>query len=129
MIKLTSSTVRFIPDVTFGDFENRKADKDEQIVCELKYATKAELDRYMGSSFDISLDESVDKRGYMYRNYNGAMANVISVTNFQEEVLDGKKLVELSKKYKEPGDIIGECYMKICGIHKDDDTKKKDSEA
>ncbi len=125
MIKLTSSTVKFIPDVVFGDFENRKADKSEQIVCELRIATKAEKSRYLGSSFDLSTDETEKKRGYLEWDYEAAMKNVLSVTNLQEEKLTGKELVKLSKEFNEPGDVVEECFLKICGIHKDDDTKKK----
>ncbi len=125
MIKLTSSTVKFIPDVVFGDFENRKADKAEQIVCELRIATKAEKSRYLGSSFDLSTDETEKKRGYLEWDYEAAMKNVLSVTNLQEEKLTGKELVKLSKEFNEPGDVVEECFLKICGIHKDDDTKKK----
>ena len=130
MIKLTSSTVRFIPDVTFGDFENRKADKADQIVCELRLATKAEKGRYLGTSFDLSTDETEKKRGYVEYDYNScAIRNIISVTNVKDDKVDGKELVKLSREFKEPGDVIEECFLKICGVHKDDDTKKKDSEA
>lgn len=127
MITLTSSTIKFIPDVTFGDFENRKAEKADQIVCELRLATKAEKARYMSSSFDLSTDSDEAKRGYIDWEYNTAMRNnVLSVTNISNEAVDGQRLVELSKKYNEPGDVIMECFLKICGVHKDDDAKKKD---
>lgn len=127
MLKLTSNEIKFIPDVTFGDVANRDAPKEDQIVVELRIASKAEKSRYLGSSFDITSETGEKKKGYIEWAYNDAVrGNVISVSNVQEKSIDGRELVDLAAKYQEPGEIVEECFLKICGIHKDDEAKKKD---
>lgn len=132
-IKLVGADRVFIPSVDWetdeGMINNRDMDDADQVKCEITLASIGQKSKYI-DSYSISGHGKIkDTKTKTNMNYSLCVsAHCKNITGLEElKIIDGKSLCEHSPS-PELNDLILELFLKINGVHKDDDKTDSDSE-
>ncbi len=132
-IKLVTPERFFVPDVSFdteadGVVKNRSLPVKDQIRCEIKIATLAQKSVYLNSYAVTGKKASGEIKSYTSLEYEKCVQkHCLKIEGLEDfGITNGKTLVD-----HEPvpvlNEMIREIFLKVNGIHDDDDPENEDS--
>ena len=130
-IKLTTVERVHIPDVEFdtdeGILNNRDMETVDQVKAEITLATMGQKSRYIDSYSVSGKKKGGDVRTKTNMNYSLCVSkHCTKITGLEDfKIIDGKSLCE-HEPTPELNDIILDLFLKINGVHKDDEKAGSD---
>jgi len=131
-IKLATAERIFIPDVDFdtdeGIINNRDLEDSDQVKCEITLATMGQKSQYVDSYSLSGKNRKGDVKTKTAMNYDLCVSkHCTKITGLEEhKISDGKTLCAHAPTH-ELNEIIMEIFLKVNGVHPDDDKAGSDS--
>lgn len=130
-IKLATPERTFIPDVDWetedGVINNRDMEESEQVICEITLATMGQKSRYIDSYSVTGKKKTDGVKTKTNINYSLCVSkHCTKITGLEDsKINDGKSLCEHAP-IPELNDMIMDLFLKINGVHPDDEKKDSD---
>ena len=131
-IKLVQADRTFLPDVEFptdkGMMNNRDMDDSDQVKAEITLASIGQKSKYIGTYSTTDKKKKGESKSFVDFNYSAClMRHCDKITGLEEyKVTNGIDIFTAAKNYPVMNDIIQDIFLKINGVHPDDDSEDSD---